>query len=379
VNLLKTIACAWALAACVAWNGPIATAADIDPAEQRLWQMALDIQAEDEHRNMVLHDAQLDLYIQRTTKRLWQHVDSDLPEPVVRIILTPQLKAQAYPNGVCDLSSGMLAHVGSEDQLAMIMAHEFVHYARRHAFHAFGHLQMSFSRDSHLPGAVETERTTPQAISDFVEAAEQEADQQGLAIMQAAGYCPEQVLQLLKSFLPDNGRRLSKQGQAASDIRKRIHLIRKQLVELSVLPCAGPSAAPDGFLRRLAPVMLANAQAAVRHGLWNQAQTDIERYLAVRPDDARGYFVLGEIHTGLRQGGAMHQALAAYQQAIGLDDTFADAHRALGFLYLKLGQNDQARPHFERCLNLAPGDMQNSFIQAYLGLCSKPAKPARLP
>ncbi len=338
-------------------------------AERRLWNRAVEMQAEDENRGAVLHHPQIDAFLNTVVQRLWQQVDSSLPRPIVRIILDSRVTAQAYPNGVCDLSSGMLAHLDNEDQLAMIMAHEMVHYLQRHTLRAFGYLNRSFSKNNEYEIDAKYSEKEAVPISKFVNAAEQQADLQGLAIMRAAGYCPAEALQLLVSFLSSAGTSVQ-ELQSDAAIRDRMGYVRELLSQRSELrPCHVSDSAHQFFVSQIAPVFLANAKTAVKQGDWEQAQASIRKYLDYDPQDARGYFVLGQIRAHQQGADKLAQALAAYQQAINLDHDFADAHREIGALFFKTGQKERARGHFERSLSLAPDDVHNAYIREYLRLC----------
>jgi predicted Zn-dependent protease len=372
VNLFKSMIFTATLTAffvgtCLAGDSPALVS-----TEQSLWDMASVMQAEDEQRGAVLRDAGLDAYLQTIVQRLWQQGGSDMLQPVIRVILTPQLLARAYPNGVCDLSSGMLAHLNNEDQLAMILAHEMVHYLQRHTLQAFGHAHMSFSSTSGSRYGDQSRSAAAPAISDFVNAVEQEADRQGLAIMRKAGYCPGEALQLLKSFLADGAHVPVSELQPAAVIRQRIEIVHYLLNETSgAPPCRQSDRAQVTYVNQVAPALLANAQAAVNRGRWKSAHNSILRYIATQPRDARGYFVLGQIHACAHGRDSLSQAMAAYQQAIYLDFGFVDAHYALGVIYLKSGQYQKAHGHFQRCISLAPDGLHNAYIQEYLRLCAK--------
>lgn len=338
-------------------------------AERRLWNKAVEMQAEDENRGAVLHHPQIDAFLNTVVQRLWQQVDSNLPRPIVRIILNSRITAQAYPNGVCDLSSGMLAHLDNEDQLAMIIAHETVHYLRRHTLRALGYLNMRFSKNNEYEIDAKYPEKEALPISKFVNAAEQQADLQGLDIMQAAGYCPAEALQLLESFLPSAGTS-AQELQSDAAIRDRMGYVCELLSQKSELrPCHVSDSAHQSFVSQIAPVFLANANTAVKQGDWEQAQTCIRKYLDYYPQDARGFFVLGQVRAHQQGADKLAQALAAYQQAINLDEDFADAHREIGALLFKTGQKERARDHFERSLSLAPDDIHNAYIREYLRLC----------
>jgi len=93
------------------------------------------------------------------------------------------------------------------------------------------------------------------------------------------------------------------------------------------------------------------------------------KYLDMRPNDARAYYLLGEI---LRQRNRQNDAGAAviyYKKAISLDPTFAESYKAMGLLHYKAGEKQLAKKFFESCLLLSPNTSDKAYIQGYLKNC----------
>lgn len=138
---------------------------------------------------------------------------------------------------------------------------------------------------------------------------------------------------------------------------------------------------PDhpGYLYALAIARLHNGEAP-------RAQALIKRYIELRPQDGRGYYILGailyvlknfteartalerslalvyypdaEYYLGLiahEEGNAV-QALVWLRRALKSDPTNAAAHSALGLLYVKMKDYNAARETLERAINLNPKD-----------------------
>ncbi|MEK7879170.1 MAG: tetratricopeptide repeat protein, partial [candidate division NC10 bacterium] len=60
------------------------------------------------------------------------------------------------------------------------------------------------------------------------------------------------------------------------------------------------------------------------------------------------------------------QAIARYEQAAGLDSTFAEPFRQLGFLYYQQREPGRAREAFEKYLTLRPNAPDARRIKEYL-------------
>jgi len=120
-----------------------------------------------------------------------------------------------------------------------------------------------------------------------------------------------------------------------------------------------------GFMVR--DVILDNIALDIQAGRFGQARQAAKRFLATYSDDARVYYLLGEI---FRQQGRdrdeSNRAVSFYKRAIDLDAGYPEPHRALGLMYYKAGQSQQAKPHLEASVLLAPNAQENTYIRNYL-------------
>ena len=91
--------------------------------------------------------------------------------------------------------------------------------------------------------------------------------------------------------------------------------------------------------------------------------------MALKPDDAKAYFLLGEI---IRQRGRQEDAATAmkyYEKSISLNPSFSEPHKAMGLIHYKDGEKRLAKKYFESCLLLSPDAADKAYIQGYLKLC----------
>lgn len=314
------------------------------PEDPALWQTAARAQSELEQRRSMLDDSDVERYIDGIVSLLWTQAQSDLPPMQVRVIQDSQEDAFAYPNGICYLTSGLLVKTRSRDQLAMIVAHEMIHYIRQHAQSAFQRVNPDTRRDGDRESS---------ALSSLVDAAEQQADREGFGLITQAGFCPDEALEILS-------------------IDRRESILRGLPAEREADgACQVEPSAKQRHLDQIAPVLKANARQALQKGRWIEADDSISRYLSVRPDDPQGYFIRGEILRLGPPGETGDTAEAAYQTAIAIDGEFFPALQALGVVFLKNGQTNKARQYFERCLSLSPRSDASAYIRKYLQLCSE--------
>ena len=135
---------------------------------------------------------------------------------------------------------------------------------------------------------------------------------------------------------------------------------------------------PAWTLRRLADALEALGQ-------WPQAANALRRATVAEPDDARGWYALGEVysHAGrqedeikafqkaadldpelpdaynnlgsaLAETGNLKDAETAFRSALAVQPDFADAQANLGMLLASQGQLPEAADHFERSLKAKP-------------------------
>lgn len=345
-----------------------------DAAESQLWRLAEIEQKELEHSAILFRQDKLDTYILHISERLWDHAGRDMPPIQVRVIEDPKLNAFAYPNGVIYLTTGVLAHTRTEDQLAAILAHEMIHYIRRHSFTALGVSQNpgNLSRSlSEKPYASGLEASAGDVVS-LVNAAERQADQEGLAMVCAAGYNPAEMLTMLAHFQqveaqmnPDDASRISQK----ISWRMRLGWIENLLENTTAappIPASGQFSADH--LNRIAPVLLADTKACMRMGYWDQAWDHMEIYSKVHNHDHQAVYLKGKIEQH-RQPGNTTIAAAYFQKAVDIKHDFAPGHLALGMMHYKAGRLQTARRYFETGLELAPDNQENPYIQQYLKRC----------
>ena len=353
----------------LAWPMPVIAAPAAAPDQTtRLWRLAAQEQAALEQRGVVLHDASLSSYLQTVAERLWEQVPTDLNTPTVNVVMDPRMQAYAYPNGYCFLSTGILNQVENEDQLAMILAHEMVHYLRQHTAALYNHFQMT-SHGTGLPYADQSQAAGELAMKQKIDAAECQADVEGLAILKAAGYCEAEVLSLMSNLL--NSLQDQGSGETVGRLESRIKTMKTRIgPKRDRVSCTSAiDGNPDLFLNRIAPAMMANAQAALTFGDWNQADQSISKFLALKPDDARAHYIKGEVLRRRNDGDGKNQCIGSYLKALKIDPAFPSAHRALGELHFKAGRFQTAKPYFEAFLSLAPQDGSREFIKGYLRQC----------
>jgi Flp pilus assembly protein TadD len=95
------------------------------------------------------------------------------------------------------------------------------------------------------------------------------------------------------------------------------------------------------------------ARAHTASGALKQAETELRKAVALRPDLAEAWSDLGQVREKLDDD---EGALTALQRAVQVNPAGAVAQTRLGSLYLRLGKPLDAVPHLERAVELTPDD-----------------------
>ena len=352
--------------------------------EQMLWQKSEKEQRAFENNGLVYQEPELEDYLNQVAARL---MPDNAPAEMhirVKVIKNPYLNAFAYPNGMIYIHSGLLARMENEAQLASVIAHEMTHCIHRHALRAFRQCK---NQPAYLIAFQQTLLKTKglkdlahsmgmagamAAISGYTRELEAEADRVGFEWVLQAGYNPKEALSLFDHMISDHARDGSEEPFFLGS-HPKVQQRAQNLQNLSVpamIDLAALNIHRDLFLAQLDQLLLDNARLDIRLGRFQVAQMGVEKYLRIKPEDTRAYFLLGEIH---RQRGGISDAQTAlgyYSHAITLDPNFAAPHKASGLIYYKSGQHALAKKFFESCLQLSPDAPDKAYIKGYLKECT---------
>jgi len=342
--------------------------------EQMLWRRVQEEQDTINGSGVLYQDADIENYLNQIAKKL--HANSISPDISfqIKVVKDPNLNAFAFPNGVIYIHTGILARMDNEAQLAALLAHEMVHCTHRHSLRALrsikGRTQAKTATVRKLAQLLGITGSIA-SISGYTRELETEADRVGLDLAVKANYDPGEVLklfELLKQEIEIEGIEEPYFFGTHPNIRQRIENVNNWLAEKYRGKITGIKNT-DVFQSKISRLVLDNARLDLRQGRFFVAQKTVEKFLAVKPDDARAYFLLGEI---FRQRCRQEDAAAAikyYEKSISLNPSFPEPHKAMGLIHYKDGEKRLAKKYFESCLLLSPDTADKAYIQGYLKLC----------
>ncbi len=353
--------------------------------EIMLWQKSEEEQRVLESTGFIYPNPELEDYLNMIIAKLQpQSMPADL-KIRVKVIKSVYLNAFAYPNGVVYIHTGLLARMDNEAQLAAVLAHEMIHCTHRHALRVFRRfkdrrsflttVQQTLMANKGLQELVRNLGFTGSlaAVSGYTRELEKEADRLGIDLMIKAGYAPKEALVLFDYLVTE----IEREGFEEPFFFGSHPKVRERIDNLQNLPddryaVRRPATKNSKtFLKKIEKVILDNAGQDLRIGRFQAARRGVEKYLRINPDDTRAYFMLGEIYRQRGQPDDARKAIKFYNQAIFLDPTYADPHKAIGVIHYKKGHLALAKKYFELSLQLSPDSPDKAYIQAYLKQCAQ--------
>jgi serine/threonine protein kinase len=109
--------------------------------------------------------------------------------------------------------------------------------------------------------------------------------------------------------------------------------------------------------------------AAEKQKLYEDAEVDVEKALAIDPNLAEGHFARGLILWTPYKRFPHEQAIQSYRRAIELNPNFDEAHHQLGFVYLHIGLLDRAQQEIEKALAINPANTLARYRLGVINMC----------
>ncbi|MEO6654829.1 MAG: M48 family metalloprotease [Pyrinomonadaceae bacterium] len=381
-----------------------------------------------DREGMVLEDSATSAYVARIGAIL---VQKELVLEGVtwkfRILRDPQPNAFALPNGSVYVSTGLLALLENESQLAAVLAHELTHVMRRHQYvlnrsnrKKYLTMNVMAAVGAYAPGGVAGALIyIASTVAPFVVLAtmfgysrdlEREADHRAIDMMISAEYPPEEEIAVLKLLSKDiEGEQISLFYNDHPALDERIKYLSSYLGTRAekVTPQMALNREKKVYFRQMEPLMQHNVELAINAGRYRSSVYFAQRLVEFHPESSENVFLAGEAYRTLgprppelssealtnsakknlakkrekqtveeeerdllatpqgAQNWRAHQQKAEtyYLSALSMDDPVPAAHRGLGMLYEKLGRTSEALVQYEKYVELAPAAFDRERIQ----------------
>ena len=352
-------------------------------------------------------DADLEALLAHVTTALLTESERASAAPEIVVLRDPTINAFVLPSGRIYLHTGLLARLGSEAQLATILARALAQASRRDALELqagsgkvpevlpavrstigtalatdTGWSVMSPVAEAILGGNLSVVYVA--AVSGYGRELERTADAGAIQRLVRAGYDPKEAPRTFERL-----RREAKVGGALerfflgddAALAERVESIARVVAEDYAVAAAMPDTvkSSDEFEEVAATVARDNARLELRRGRFRAAQEQLDRAMAVSPSDPQAYLALGELFRlrAQRARGAAERdeltrrALWAYEHSAMLDPALAEVVRELGLLYYQQGLRERALEAFMRYLVLSPDAPDAPRVSEYVAVLSQ--------
>lgn len=335
--------------------------------EKRLWLQAKKLDGYFQKGKQVYDAPKLRAYLQGIMDKLYPEFSGKIRVDLHR---APVLNAFALPNGSIYINVGLLAALENEAQIASVLAHEGIHFLQKHSAKQRVHRQNSqgWAVAVTMMGIPFAGQLVAQsAMSGYSVEHETEADMLGYDRLVNAGYAASEAPRAFEILAREAKANEIKEPYffaSHPQLKVRIENFNKLNAENS-----GASKGRIGFedyqqhvaaLR--GPVIqqkiAAGKQAAVIAALEDQGANRLY------PELKDYYLALAFLKQETDE--STDKAVSLLNKTIEQKPGFADAHRELGFLYMKLDEKTKARKYLSSFIELAPKDQDTAFAKYYL-------------
>jgi Zn-dependent protease with chaperone function len=370
-----------------------------------------------EKKGLIFREPSVESYVEAVGRKLI--VNQPPLEKVefrFRVLRDPMVNAFAYPNGSIYVTTGLLAVLENEAQLASVLGHETTHVINRHtylenrsmrkkvlAINILQGVAASAPGGSLFGAAINIGANVSAAIIaatvfGYSQNKEREADQHGFELMTRASYDPRamprtfELLDEKLEFEPVEG---------IYRTHPKLEQRRKAAIEWlaeSNLKDARAGSESD-YLAHVAPAICANIEADLNSRRARTAVARASRLTKWKPDESKYEVLLGDAYRTLgakpaeptleeqgRHGQAEHRKLyfqmteqeeqrqllakpdglatregnlaeaeKLYLGSIEHNSGYPDAHRGLGFLYEQQSKQADAAREYRKYLELTAG------------------------
>ena len=298
----------------------------------------------------------------------------------ITVIADPTLAAFALPGGRVFVHTGLLSAIENEAQLAMILARELAHEASGLTASA-RKAPMSTVALSPTAAALlglDLRLTARAAIDGYGSDGERAADAEALRRLTAAAYDPREAADVFRVLAASDADRLGLAEIFVYGNRDRLSErggVWRELLQLATRPGENAAGRAGELARRMRSVIRDNAALDIRAERFALAQRQLDRVIALDPNDALAQLHYGELYRLQSQRNEdperaenARRAIERYGRAAELDPRSAEPFRQLALLHYQQGDLAHAREAFERSLALAGDGPDARRIREYLAI-----------
>jgi predicted Zn-dependent protease len=334
--------------------------------EQRVWYTARELDKQMDKADSIYEDAAIQAYVQGVMQKLYPEYAGAIN---VRVVDSPSLNAFALPNGSIYISTGLMARLDNEAQMATVLAHEGVHFTHKHGLQQRRNIKSStafftaFGMVAGIP--MLGELLGASSIYGFSKDLEREADAEGFQRLQAAGYDVTQAPVTFEFLLAEVEALDIDEPYFFSThpgLQERIDSFKELVKQAGT---EGGYRGVEAYQAHIGSLRVRLLADYLELGQYQSVLLILTAKDAFARYPPSAWFYLGEAYRLRDNKGDTDLALKAYQTAAAQVPTFAPPYKALGLHFMKAGQTEQAVSYFNRYLELAPEAPDRAYIEMY--------------
>jgi hypothetical protein len=333
----------------------------------------------------LVRDPAVDAYLKRILDRLIAANAEANAMPVrIRALRAPLPYAFGLDNGALYVSTGLLARLRNESQLAGLIAAEIAPTVRRDDLKSQETARQRTVRRA-IPnilfitatgglGALALAKSDNTAQRNVDTQLRLESDQVAMRWVQQAGYTIEEVprgLERVRDALSAEQRFGLTELANVNGLNARIDSLRRAMPTAAPAPAESATAAPTSSTDELPALARRFTLEIAREDINSATSTGITALLDRLDSEAgangetaclRAEFVRRSITDPAR----MPEAITAYQTCVGFADAPVTAFRELAFLQRRHGDMASARANFAEYLKRAPNAADAPIVRGYM-------------
>lgn len=347
------------------------------PDEKGIWMEIEEYEKAIQQSALLVTDPAINNYVESIVCRVAGPYCSDFRVYVIR---NPGFNASMTASGVMQIWTGLLLRSQSSDEVAAVIGHEIAHYTLLHSLERLRSVKKSMAAGSifDIGITILTGVSAPvgqlsamlSALS-FSREQESDADFLGARMVADAAYDPHAAYRIWQGIIAEEQAAAFKRDEVSAFAQTHPDAaIRAAGLEEWITATYGP---PDielvsnnehvEMLNRHYLLLMEDQLDTNRFG---RTEEMLKRHadMGIEPSLIRYFY--GEMFRQRGGDGDVERAMNAYRHSIEGGEAPAEAHKNLGYLYLKQDQLNFARLEFRKYLERKPDASDRAMIEFYL-------------
>ena len=346
--------------------------ADKSSVEAGLWHESDKIEQQLNLSAAVIQDPALNSYIKSIQAKVAGDYNDDIR---VKLLEAPVFNAGIFPNGAMFIYSGLLLRAETEDELALVLAHENAHFIENHSLerHAaaknatVGNLVFSVATLGY--GSLVSALVAASAYSNFSKDNEHEADNQGVVRIGELGYDQKQAIDIWGNLLEEresSSNKKTKKRASKSPIFGTHPSSPQRIEQMEALVTSEKritSQSKANYRAKIRPHLLKWFEAELQQRDFGSVLHLIERMETVTGDEGKLNYIRGRVFQLRDEEDDANQVVKAFEMAANHSDAPHTLWRDLGDVYQSSGEKEKAIKAFKTYIQKDPTASDKALIE----------------